>query len=124
MSLQKIEEGAGARREQRQLRPIDEKPANDEYTPNKVAGAQQPSQGIATTVDQAPFVRSPVSDASRTAFGNDQFNFKDTSQITTGERKNVQAMDMREWGDGAVNVDRTEDNERPERDRTKERAID
>lgn len=97
LSLQKIEEGAGVRREQRQLRPIDEQPANNEYTPDKVVGAQQPRQGIATAVDQAPFVRSPVSDQSKTAFGNDQFNFKDTSQITTGERANLQGMDMREW---------------------------
>lgn len=77
-------------------------------------------------VGQTPFLKSPVSDHSRTAFGNDQFNFKDTSQITTGERKNVQAMDMREWQAATDNLDSptADGNERPERDKTKERPID
>lgn len=84
---------------------------------------QRPAQVAAFASDGSPFVRSPVSDYSKTGCGNDQFNFKDTSQITSGERNNVHAMDMRERKCEGPSVD-DPDNVRPERDKTKERPVD
>lgn len=84
---------------------------------------QRPSQAAAFAADGSPFVRSPVSDYSKAGFGNDQFNFKDTSQITTGERNNVHAMDMRERQHEGPGMDEL-DEVRQERDKTKERPVD
>ena len=76
--------------------------------------------------------RSPAAheDPSKGGFGTDPFNFRDTSQLTTGERNHVQGMDMREWkeeddlnlDDGGQRRDRR--HARAERDRTKERPVD
>ena len=85
---------------------------------------QQHLPATAEAVEASPDLRSPASAYSKTGFGNDQFNFKDTSQITTGERNNVQALDMREWNQEGVRDLDDPLQARPERDKTKERPVD